>query len=356
MQIGLVGLPGSGKTTLFNALVRADADVGGYGGARGPNRGTIQVPDQRISKLSDLFKPKKTTFATVDYLDIAGITPGSGKQEDSSDGGLAGLRNMDVLIHVLQGFESTDQEPPTPGEDFENIELELAVADLDIVEKRLTRIEKEVRLDRSANLAREGELLGECRVLLEKGEALRALNLKPEDEKLLRGYQFLTQKPMLVVLNINEDRIGEEDACLTDLGDLGPEVHPMALCAKVEMEIAQLDEEDAAVFLQDLGIDEPALSRMILTSYKMLSLISFFTVGEDEVRAWTISIGTLAPGAAGEIHSDLERGFIRAETVSCSDLLEAGGWSQARDKGLLRLEGKQYLVQDGDVMNIRFNV
>lgn len=356
MQIGLVGLPGSGKTTLFNALVRANADVGGYGGARGPNRGTIQVPDQRISKLSDLFNPKKTTFATVDYLDIAGITPGAGKQEDSSDGGLSGLRNMDVLIHVLKGFESTDQEPPTPAEDFENIELELTIADLDIVEKRLTRIEKEVRLDRSANLAREGELLGECRALLEKGEALRSLQLVPEDAKLLRGYQFLTQKPMLVVLNIDEDRIGDEETCLSDLGELGAEVHPMALCAKVEMEIAQLDDEDAAVFLQDLGIDEPALSRMILTSYKMLSLISFFTVGEDEVRAWTISLGTLAPGAAGEIHSDLERGFIRAETVSCSGLLEAGGWSQARDKGLLRLEGKQYLVQDGDVMNIRFNV
>ena len=356
MQIGLVGLPGAGKTTLFNALVKANAEVGGYGGGKGPNRGTIKVPDQRVTQLSELFHPQKTTYATVDYLDIAGVTPGSGKHEDQGDGGLAGLRNMDVLIHALQGFEGLGAEDSDPKEDFENVELELTVADLEIVERRLSRVEKETRLDRSPNLARERELLEECRTLLEKGEALRTLDLAPEDEKLLRGFQFLTQKPMLAVLNIEENQLGQEAVCLEALGDLPPHIEVIALCAKVEMEIAQLDEEDAEIFLQDLGIAEPALSRMILTSYQMLRLISFFTVGEDEVKAWTITLGTNAPEAAGEIHSDLERGFIRAETVGCSELLEAGGWSQARDKGLLRLEGKQYVVQDGDVMNIRFNV
>ena len=356
MQIGLVGLPGAGKTTLFNALVKANAEVGGYGTGKGPNRGTIKVPDQRVSKLSELFHPDKTNYATVDYLDIAGVTPGADTHGDQGDGGLAGLRNMDVLIHVLQGFEGLDAEAFDSKENFDNIELELTVADLDIVERRLVRLEKETRLDRSPNLARERELLMQCRALLEKGEALRTLELVPDDEKLLRGFQFLTQKPMMAVLNIDEHQIGQEDTCLAALGDLPPHIEVIALCARVEMEIAQLDEEDADIFLQDLGIAEPALSRMILTSYQMLRLISFFTVGEDEVKAWTITQGTIAPEAAGEIHSDLERGFIRAETVGCSELLEAGGWAQARDRGLLRLEGKQYVVQDGDVMNIRFNV
>ncbi len=356
MQIGLVGLPGAGKTTLFNALVKANVEVGGYGGGKGPNRGTIKVPDRRVSQLSEMFHPDITTYATVDYLDIGRVTPESGKHADQGDGGLAGLRDMDVLIHVLQGFKGLDAEASDSKENFENVELELTLADLDIVERRLVRIEKETRLDRSPNLVRERVLLEQCRALLENGGALRTLELVPDDEKLLRGFQFLTQKPMLAVLNIDEHQLGQEDACLAALGDLPSHIEVIVLCARLEMEIAQLDEEDAEIFLKDLGIVEPALSRMILTSYQMLRLISFFTVGEDEVKAWTITHGTIAPEAAGEIHSDLERGFIRAETVGCSDLLEAGGWGQARDRGLLRLEGKLYVVLDGDVMNIRFNV
>lgn len=351
-----MGLPGVGKTTLFNAVVKTNAEVGIYAGLKGPNRGAIKVPDQRVTRLSELFQPAKITFATVDYLDVAGIMAGAGKHEAQEDGGLASLRTMDVIVHVLRGFPSLDGEPVTPKEDFDNVELELAVADLEIIERRLVRLEKENRLSKSPALTRERELLEQCRTLLESGGAIRTLDMAPDDEKLLRGFQFLTQKPMLVVLNIEESQIGQDAACLAAFGDPGPHLEIMALCARVEMEIAQLDEGDAETFFQELGITEPALSRMILTSYRLLNLISFFTVGSDEVRAWTITRGTTAPGAAGEIHSDLERGFIRAETVGCEELLACGGWAQARDKGLLRLEGKQYVVQDGDVMNIRFNV
>lgn len=356
MQIGLVGLPGVGKTTLFNTLVKANAEIGGYAGLKNPNRGTVKVPDRRVARLSELFQPAKTTYATVDYLDIAGITSGAGKHEAQGEGSLASLRPMDVLVHVLRGFRALEEDIASPREDFENVALELAVSDLEIIERRLVRLDKESRLNKSSVLTRERELLGCCRDLLESGGAIREMDMAPEDEKLLRGFQFLTQKPMLVVLNIEETQIGQDTECLATLENLGPRLEVMALCAKVEMEIAQLDEADAEVFFRELGIAEPALSRMILTSYRLLNLISFFTVGSDEVRAWTITRGTTAPVAAGVIHSDLERGFIRAEAVGWEDLLACGGWAQARDKGLLRLEGKQYIVQDGDVMNIRFSV
>lgn len=355
LQIGLVGLPGVGKTTLFNALVKADAETGGF--SKGPNRGIIKVPDRRVTLLAELFKPEKTTFATVDYLDIAGITSGAGKQEEQQgDSGISALRNMDVLVHVLRGFPDMADTPVTPKEDYENVELELALADLEIIERRLTRLTKEARLKKDPDLLRENELLERCKNTIEEGGAIRDLAFEGEDEKTLRGYRFLSQKPNLLVLNIPEADLGREASHLETLGELPDRLETIVLCAGVEMEIAQLDDEDAAEFLQDLGIEEPALSRMILTSYKLLNLISFFTVGEDEVRAWTITRGMTAPEAAGEIHSDLERGFIRAETANWEALLDAGGWQAAKEKGHLRLEGKQYVVLDGDVMNIRFNV
>lgn len=356
MQIGIVGLPGVGKTTLFNALVRGNADVGGYAGAKNPNRSTIQVPDRRVALLSELFQPKKITFATVDYLDIAGITAGTGQKEEQGDSGLAALRNMDLLVHVLCGFEFLNAGSGAPKADYETTALELALADLEIIERRLERLEKEVRLKKSPEQIKERDLLQQCREVLEHGGALRDLDLSAQDEKILRGFRFLTQKPMMIVLNIGEQDIGNEQACLDRLGDLTTRLEALALCAKAEMEIAQLDETDQQAFLDDLGIAEPALTRMIITSYRVLNLISFFTVSEHEVRAWTISEGTTALEAAGEIHSDMERGFIRAETVGWEDLLRCKGWAGARHEGLMRLEGKEYVVQDGDVMNIRFNV
>jgi len=357
LQIGLVGLPGVGKTTLFNALVKAEAETGSYTGKKGPNRGVIKVPDRRVTLLSELFNPKKTTFATVDYLDIAGITSGAGKQEEQQgDGGISLLRNMDVLVHVLRGFSDIADTSVTPREDYENVEVELALADLEIIERRLGRLTKEAKLKKDPELLRESELLERCKTTIEDGGAIRDLAFEGDDEKRLRGYRFLSQKPNLLVLNIPEEAIRQEVSCLEMLGDLPSRLETIALCAKVEMEIAQLDDEDAAEFLQDLGIEEPALNRMIITSYRLLNLISFFTVGEDEVRAWTITRGMTAPEAAGEIHSDLQRGFIRAETTDWQALLDSGGLNAAKDKGLLRLEGKHYTVLDGDVMNIRFSV
>ena len=367
MQIGLVGLPGSGKTTLFNALVRANAETGGYAGLNKANRGTIRVPDDRLTRLSTLFNPRKTTFATVEYLDIGGITTGSGKQEEQEGtGGLGDLRTMDVLVHVLRGFPDLAGAPLNPGEDFESVELELAIADLEIIERRLTRLSKEARSTKQPDLVREWELLEQCREEIEGGGVIRNLEFVPEDEKRLRGYRFLSQKPVLLVLNIPEEDLGSEARRLEDLGseartleDLGESAEgldTLALCAKVEMEIAQLDEDEAGAFLDELGIGESALSRMITASYRLLNLISFFTVGENEVRAWTVTRGVTAPEAAGTVHSDMERGFIRAETLDWQVMLELGGWQAAKEKGVLRVEGKQYVVQDGDVINVRFSV
>ena len=357
MQIGLVGLPGSGKTTLFNALVRANAETGGYAGQNAANRGTIRVPDHRVNRLSSLFNPRKTTFATVEYLDIGGITSGSGRQEEQQGaGGLADLRMMDVLVHVLRGFPDLAGTPVTPGADFESVELELAIADLEIIERRLARLSKEARSTKQPDLVREWKLLEQCREEIEGGGVIRNLEFVPEDEKRLRGYRFLSQKPVLLVLNVPEEDLGSEKRVLSELGDCAEGLDALALCAKVEMEIAQLDEADTAAFLDELGIEESALSRMIAASYRLLNLISFFTVGEDEVKAWTVTRGVTAPKAAGEIHSDLERGFIRAETVECQTILELGGWQAAKEKGVLRVEGKQYVVADGDVINVRFSV
>lgn len=357
MQIGLVGLPGSGKTTLFNALVRANAETGGYAGQNTANRGTIRVPDPRLERLSRLFNPRKTTFATVEYLDIGGITTGSGRQEEQQGaGGLADLRMMDVLVHVLRGFPDLTGTPVTPGPDFESVELELAIADLEIIERRLSRLSKEARSTKQPDLFREWELLEQCKDEIEGSGVIRNLEFSPEDEKRLRGYRFLSQKPVLLVLNIPEDELGSETSRLEELGEFAERLDTLALCAKVEMEIAQLDENDAGAFLYDLGIEESALNRMITASYRLLNLISFFTVGEDEVKAWTVTRGVKAPEAAGEIHSDLERGFIRAETVAWQTILDLGGWQAAKGKGVLRVEGKQYVVMDGDVINVRFSI
>ena len=321
MQIGLVGLPGSGKTTLFNALVKANAETGGFSGINKANRGTIKVPDQRVNRLSGLFDPQKTTFATVEYLDIGGITSGTGKQEDQQDsGGLNDLRNMDVLVHVLRGFQDLAGAPVTPGEDYESVVLELAIADLEIIERRLGRLSREARSTKRPDLVREWKLLEQCKEEIEGGGVIRNLEFVPEDEKRLRGYQFLSQKPVLLVLNIPEEDLTREAQILAALGDYTDQLDTLALCAKVEMEIAQLDEDDAGAFLEDLGIKESALNRMIISSYRLLNLISFFTVGEDEVKAWDRHAGRHGAGSGrgdslrsgAGIHSGRNAGMANA--------------------------------------------
>ncbi|NPA95877.1 MAG: redox-regulated ATPase YchF [Thermodesulfobacteria bacterium] len=348
MEIGIVGLPGSGKTTIFNALTGSEAEVSAYsGGKKDPNIAQVKVPDERLDKLSQMYNPKKTSPAIIQYVDLGGGL--SAKDEkDSMDAILRLLRPCDALVHVVRCFDFAGQ-PPNPQEDFENFEAELLLTDQMIVERRLERMEKELKKGKKGN-PKEFELLKKAYELLDSGRALR------EDEEIsnapeLKGYTFLSAKPCIVVLNLGEDA----DPSQFDV-DLPEGVSVVKIKGSLEMELSQLDEEEAEMFRQDMGIQEPATYMLIRESYSLLGLISFFTVGEDEVKAWTIKKGTVAQKAAGRIHSDIERGFIRAEVVAFDDLIAAGSYQAAQKAGKVRLEGKDYVVQDGDVINFRFNV
>ncbi len=349
MKIGIVGLPSSGKTTIFNALTGSSAETSSYQGAKkDPNLAIVKVPDSRLQKLSGLYNPKKTTPAQVHYVDLGGTV--SAKEESGSalDEMLNLLRPVDALIHVVRNFDYAGI-PPTPQEDFENLESELVFTDFFIVERRVERLEKEVKKGKKGD-PRELELLKEAKDILERGEALRNypdLAHAPE----LRGYAFLSGKPCIVVLNSGDDTEPES----TNL-KLPSDIPFIEIKGRLEMEISQLDEEEQEVFRQDLGIEEPATYQLIRESYQLLGLISFFTVGPDEVRAWTIKNGTPAQKAAGAIHSDIEKGFIRAEVVSYDDLMECSNYGAAQKAGKVRLEGKDYIVKDGDIINFRFNV
>ncbi len=364
MQIGIMGLPGSGKTTVFNALARARAVVGGYSAPSAePNLAVVKVPDERLDALVPLFDPKKSTPAEVQYVDVAGIVRGSGA--DSAGALLAHLRNTDVLLLVVRAFgdEASHGADPTPVADAEAVLLELALADLDQIEKRLDRLSKEARLGKGAQSEqqlRQNELILFERLhhTLVAERPLRELALEPADEKLLRGYGFLTAKPLLVVANVAEpgspaDVLAEE---LRAALEAGGSVEVTALAGKLEAELGELSSDDAAEFMEALGIAESGLTRVIQLSYRLARLISFFTVASDECRAWTIRADSTAMEAAGAIHSDLARGFIRAEVIRWDQLLEARTLAEARKRGQLRSEGKSYVVQDGDVVTILFNV
>ncbi|MCV0403734.1 MAG: YchF family ATPase [Chloroflexi bacterium] len=362
MQVTIVGLPGSGKTTVFNALTGGHAETGGFSGGRAaPNVSVVKVPDERVDRLAALFAPKKTTYADVTYVDVA-IPAGAAREGTINPDVLAQIRNADALLHVTRAFEdATSPEPPDPWRDVENMDLEFTVADLTVIEKRLEKLKTQGRHGSQSerDLAqREQELLGRIEPHLSDGKPIRSFGLTADEELLLRGYRFLTQKPVLVVLNIDEGRIGEaaalESAGRERYGQ--PESDVAALAGKIEAEIAQLAEDDARLFMDDLGISEPSRGRVISLTYALLGLFSFFTAGEDECRAWTLRIGSSAVDAAGAIHSDLARGFIRAEVIGYEDLLECGSMAEARKRGLLRQEGKAYEVQDGDVLQILFNV
>jgi len=360
VQVTIVGLPGSGKTTVFNALTGAHADTGGFSGGRAaPNMGVVKVPDERLDRLSELFHPRKTIPADVTYVDVA-IPAGATREGTINPDVLALVRNADALLHVARAFED-GEGPPDPWRDVEALDLEFAIADLMVIEKRLEKLRTSGRhgssAEREAN-AQEETLLARLEPELSAGHPLRAVNLDDDDELRLRGYRFLTQKPVLVVLNIDEGQLGAaaelEAAGRLRYGQQQADV--AALGGKIEAELAQLSEADAALFMEDLGIAEPSRGRVIHLTYALLGLFSFFTAGEDECRAWTLRHGANAVDAAAAIHSDLARGFIRAEVVTYDDLMACGSIAEARKRGLLRSEGKTYAVRDGDVIEVLFNV
>ncbi len=350
MEIGIVGLPASGKTTVFNALTGSEAEVSAFkGGKKDPNLAVVPVPDERLEKLSAMYNPKKTTPAQVRYVDIGGTVSARDAKESSMDELLRLLRPVDALVNVVRNFEFAG-EAPSPQDDFDALESELVFSDLMTVEKRVEKLEKEITKAKKGN-PKELELLKKARDILDSGKALRAF---PEisTDPLLRGYAFLSAKPCIVVLNSDDD--AEPGSVSLDLPD---GVIMIELKGRLEMELSQLSDEEAEMFREDMGLQETSATDLLIRkSYEFLGLISFFTVGPDEVKAWTIRKGTPAPKAAGAIHSDIEKGFIRAEVVSYDHLMEAGSHAAAQKAGNVRLEGKDYIVQDGDVINFRFNV
>jgi len=362
MQVTIVGLPGSGKTTVYNALTGGHAETGGFSGGRAaPNVSVVKVPDERVDRLASLFVPKKTTYADVTYVDVA-IPAGAAREGTVNPDVLAQVRNADALLHVVRAFDDpTSPMPADPWRDVEDLDLEFTVADLTVIEKRLEKLATTGRHGSQAErelAQREQELLARIEPHLSDGRAIRSFGLTEDEELLLRGYRFLTQKPVLVVLNIDDGRLPEADGMEAAGRERYAQPHTdvAALAGKIEAEIGELDDEDARPFMDELGIAEPSRGRVIRLTYALLGLFSFFTAGEDECRAWTLRTGSTAVDAAGAIHSDLARGFIRAEVIGVDDLLSAGSMAEARKRGVLRQEGKSYVVRDNDVINVLFNV
>ena len=355
MQLGILGLPKSGKTTLFNTLTASQQATDKFAASAQTNMGTATVRDVRLEQLRDLFNPKRYVPATVQYVDIPGMK--RGESAESLD--LARLKTVDALVHVVRAFDDPEILHPEgsldPARDVAMLDLELILADHDLVERRLDRLEKSSKRGLNPEEQREKALLGDVILpALEAETPLREVALEPDDERRLRGFQLLSAKPMLIVVNVGEDRAGAD---VSDLGlTLRPAVSAVVVSAPIEQEIGALPPDEQKEFLADLGLSEPSLDRVNRASYELLGLIAFFTVGEDEVRAWTIRRGTRAREAAGTIHSDIERGFIRAEIVHWDDLVRLKTMAACSKAGLTRLEGKEYEVKDGDVAHFRFNV
>ena len=364
-ELGIIGFARAGKTTVFNAVTRGKAATG-YGGGQEPNIGVVKVPDRRLDVLTEMFHPKKTTPAEIRYVDFPAAGAAFGHGQGPGSRFLNDLRRTDALIHVVRDFESGDVAPPEggidPARDVESMNLELAFADLALIERRVERLQSELRSAKAGERTageREQALLGRIKEQLEADVPVRAQGLSPDEERLISSYRFLTALPLMILLNIGEDAVDRreviEQEYIRRFG--GPQTSVAALCGRLEVELLDLSPEEAGEYRAGLGLgEETGLDRAIRLSYHLLGLISFLTAGADEVRAWTVGKGATAPEAAGKIHSDLERGFIRAEVTTYEDLIAAGSTVEAKKRGVLRTEGKTYIVQDGDIVNILFNV
>lgn len=367
MKVGIVGLPRVGKSTIFNLLTHGHVDTSSWGGGKGEAHiGIAQVPDAKLERLAAIFKPEKITHATIEYVDLPGLARGEGKAVESREMSsyLANLKNVDALVQVVRAFDDEDiphsEGSVDPQRDIGLFELEMVFSDLAIIEKRLERLSKDLKKAKTPELELENAVLERFKAALEQEQPLRDIDLTEEEQKRIRGFTFLSAKPMLLVLNLGDQDMAmiprvvqefrlERQAAQKGIGITG-------VCGKIEAEIAALPDEDARLFMEDLGLPVSGLVRIIHESYSLLGLHSFYTAGDPEVRAWTISKNTTALQAAGVIHSDFERGFIKAETVAYDDMIQLGSFPAARNKGLLRLEGKEYQVQEGDVILFRFNV
>lgn len=364
MKLGIVGLPNVGKSTLFNALTKAGAESANYPFCTiDSNIGVAFVPDKRLKVLADFYDSDKITPATVEFVDIAGLVKGASKGEGLGNQFLANIREVDAIVHVVRCFEDSNvvhvDGSVDPVRDIETINLELIFSDIEILERRIAKTSRGARNDKA--LAAELELLNKVKAYLEEGKLAKTLELSEDEAELMKTFNLLTDKPVIFAANVSEDDLADDGAGNAFVEQVreyaaanGSEV--FVVCAKIEAELAELDDDEKAVFLEDLGVSESCLDKLIKASYAILGLTSFLTAGKKEVRAWTITRGMKAPQAAGKIHTDFERGFIKAEIVNYNDLIELGSYAAAREKGLVRMEGKDYVVQDDDIILFRFNV